>query len=78
MTTRELIAELRSRINPLYADQRGTIDQLLAELTTELDKVRKPIAWRYTDSWGTHFTEDHRDVYDSPGVETWTALYGDE
>lgn len=120
MTTRELIYALRSRINPLYADQMGTesyerricavalevqadqldeardklatwmmhrdyptghgdtIDQLLEELSNELDKVRKPIAWRYTDAFGTHFTDDRREVFNVPGVETWTALYGEE
>lgn len=120
MTPQELIAELRSRINPLYASQMGTesyerrlcaealeaqadqinearnklaawmlkrgyptghgdtVDQLMAELTAELDKALKPIAWRYTDSFGTHFTEDRREVFNNPKVETWTTLYGEE
>ena len=55
-----------------------TIEDLLTELSTELDKARGAIAWRYTDAFGTHFTEDIRDVYDNPNVESWIALFGAE
>ena len=84
MTTRELIAELRSRINPLYAAQMGTESyerRLCVEaLEAQADRLEalKPIAWRYTDAFGTHFTDDRREVFNVPGVETWTALYGEE
>jgi len=34
----------------------------------------KPIAWMYTDRWGTHFTEDENEILDGVGIESWTPL----
>ena len=53
-----------------------TIEDLLSELSNALE--RKPIAWRYTCASGTFYTDDMKDVYDNPEVESWTALYGEE
>ena len=72
----KLAAWMRKRDYP--TGHGDTIEELLAELSTELDKARGPVAWRYTDAFGTHFTEDIRDIYDNPEVESWTALFGEE
>jgi hypothetical protein len=67
-----------------------TIEDLLSELSNALERdpiawryvclerARKPIAWRYTCASGTFYTDDPRDVYDNPEVESWTALYSEE
>ena len=34
----------------------------------------KPIAWMYTDRWGTHFTEDENEILDGVGIESVTPL----
>lgn len=87
MTPRELIAELRRHINPNYADRMGTESyerrvcaEALEAQADRLDEVleRKPVAWRYTCASGTFYTDDPRDVYDNPEVESWTALYSEE
>lgn len=48
-------------------------------LRTALDAEKpadvEPVAWMFTDSWGTHFTEDKRDWYDTVGIESVTPLY---
>jgi len=35
----------------------------------------KPVAWRYEDAFGTHFTEDYSEISNIPGVLSFTALY---
>ena len=35
----------------------------------------EPVAYRYTDSFGTYYTDDIKDILDTPGVEGWTPLY---
>lgn len=49
----------------------------LAEAQAILAKLleQKPVAWMYADSWGTHFTEEKREVMESHGVEEVTELY---
>lgn len=36
--------------------------------------MSKPLAWMYTDRWGTHFTEDKREILDGIGIEEFTPL----
>ena len=88
MSPRELSAELRRHINLNSADMLGIESyecRVCAEaLEAQADRLdvlaaeRKPVAWRYTDAFGTHFTEDERDIYDNPEVESWIALFGAE
>jgi len=43
----------------------------------EEKKVKKNqpvVAWMYTDSWGTHFTESAREILDTIGIESFTPL----
>jgi hypothetical protein len=77
---------------PLYSTEDGTIsismrdwqrvvswgDEVFRKTREEVPNERKPVAWRYTDSFGTHFTEDSKDILDTPGIESWTALYSEE
>ena len=35
----------------------------------------EPVAYRYTDSFGTYYTDDIKDILDTPGIEDWTPLY---
>jgi hypothetical protein len=72
----KLAAWMRKRDYP--TGHGDTIEDLLAELSTELDKARGAIAWRYTCASIIFYTDDPRDVYDNPEVESWTALYGAE
>jgi hypothetical protein len=34
-----------------------------------------PVAWEFTDAFGTHYTDDQRDWMDTPGIESVTPLY---
>lgn len=34
-----------------------------------------PVAWEFTDAFGTHYTDDQRDWMDTPGIESVTRLY---
>lgn len=34
-----------------------------------------PVAWEFTDAFGTHYTDDQRDWMDTPGIESVTCLY---
>jgi len=34
-----------------------------------------PVAYRYLDAYGTHFTEDYNEILGTPGIEEWTPLY---
>jgi hypothetical protein len=77
---------------PLYSTEDGTIsismrdwqrvvswgDEVFRKTREEVPNERKPVAWRYTCASGTFYTDDVRDVYDNPEVESWTALYEDE
>lgn len=35
----------------------------------------EPVAWEFTDAFGTHYTDDRRDWMDTPGIESVTPLY---
>jgi len=35
----------------------------------------EPVAWEFTDAFGTHYTEDRGDWMDTPGIESVTPLY---
>ena len=35
----------------------------------------EPVAWEFTDAFGTHYTDDQRDWMDTPGIESVTPLY---
>jgi hypothetical protein len=37
--------------------------------------MKTPSAYRYTDSFGTHYTDDYNEILDTPGIEDWAALY---
>jgi len=34
-----------------------------------------PVAWEFTDAFGTHYTDYQRDWMDTPGIESVTCLY---
>jgi len=34
-----------------------------------------PTAYRYTDSFGTYYTDDISTILDTPGIEDWMPLY---
>jgi len=34
-----------------------------------------PVAYRYTNSFGTHYTDDYNEILDTPGIEDWMPLY---
>lgn len=38
-------------------------------------KAQEPDYFVYTDRWGTHFTDDKNEFYDSVGIESWAGLY---
>lgn len=46
---------------------------LLQELIDAPEPV--PVAWRYEDAFGTHFTEDYSEISNIPGALSFTALY---
>lgn len=46
---------------------------LLQELIDAPEPV--PVAWRYEDAFGTHFTEDYSEISNIPGVLSFTALF---
>ena len=35
----------------------------------------EPVAWEFTDAFGTHYTDDQRDWMDTPGIESVIPLY---
>jgi hypothetical protein len=35
----------------------------------------EPVAWEFTDAFGTHYTDAQRDWMDTPGIESVTPLY---
>ena len=37
--------------------------------------LEEPVAWMFSDSWGTHYTDDKREWYDAVGIESVTPLY---
>jgi hypothetical protein len=46
----------------------------LLEALSQLE-VQKPVAFSYTDAYGTHYTEDQNVILDSYGIESWQPLY---
>jgi hypothetical protein len=38
-------------------------------------KLGEPVAWMFTNAWGTHYTDDKRDWLDAIGIESVTPLY---
>ena len=38
-------------------------------------EAQEPVAFLYTDAYGTHYTEDQNDIWNSNGIESWRPLY---
>lgn len=38
----------------------------------------KPVAWQYTNRFGTFYTDDFSELLDEPGIESYTPLYSED
>ena len=51
------------------------IERLTAENAALKAAQSEPVAWVFTDAWGTHYTDDKREWFDAVGIESVTPLY---